>query len=158
LTAASADGPASLEDGLRGATEIEAKRLAMRVVEGKLAIGDTSASFAAFYEGRALRHVEEQASYGEYGRGQKAYYLDASGVLFYYHAAEQRTVTRPGRSGTDEVTIRAVFDPAGNMRAAEKTVNGQSHPLQHTDLQGAIARLGALRTAAEVAALDQKRK
>jgi hypothetical protein len=147
-----------LEDGQRGATEIEAKRLAMRVVEGKLATGDNSASFAAFYEGRALRQVEEKASYGEYGSGQKAYYLDASGVLFYYQAAEQRTITRPGRSVTDEVTIRAVFDPAGNMRAAEKTVNGQSHPLQHADLLGAIARLGALRTAADVAASNQERK
>jgi hypothetical protein len=151
VSAAAVDGPDSLEDGLRGAAEIEAKRPALRKVEGKLAMGDTSAEFEALYEGVVLRHVREEASYGEMGRGEKEYYLDSTGVLFYHHAEDERAATQAGQPAKESVSIRIAFDPAGNVRASEKTRNGQPAPLLDTDIQGAVARLGALRQAAEAA-------
>jgi hypothetical protein len=147
VSAAAVDGPASLEEGLRGAAEIEAKGPALRKIEGRIAEGDTHAGFEAFYEGTVLRQVEEEAAYGELGRGEKEYYLDSTGVLFYYHGEEERS----GGTGKDSVSIRIAFDPAGNVRASEKTVNGQAAPLLDSDVQSAVARLGALRQAAEAA-------
>jgi hypothetical protein len=138
VSAAAVDGPANLEDGLRGAAEIEAKLPALRRVEGTLAMGDTNAGFEAFYEGAVLRYVEEEPR-AAVGKAEKAYYLDSTGVLFYYHAEGERSVTR------------IAFDPAGNVRASEKTLDGQPAPLLDADIQAAVARLGALRQAAEAA-------
>jgi hypothetical protein len=156
LTAASGDGPGTLNEALRGAAEIDAKRAAMRASSGTLAVGDTSATFEAFYEGVVLRTVEERTSHGRGGKAEKDYYLDDSGVLFYFHAEEERARTGQGESGTDQVRLRIVFDPAGNVRASEKTVNGQEQPLLDVDVQGVVARLGALRQAAEKGASSSK--
>jgi hypothetical protein len=147
VSAAAVDGPASLDEGLRGAAEIEAKRPALRKVEGKLAMEGASTKFEAYFEGTVLRQVEEEAGHGA-SENEREYYLDSSGVLFYYHAQDERTVTQPGKSGKESVSIRVVFDPAGNVRASEKTLNGQPAPLLETDVSGAMARLGALRQAA----------
>lgn len=151
VSAAAVDGPASLEDGLRGAAEIEARRPTLRKVEGRLSMGDASAQFEAFFEGSVLRHVEEEAAYGELGKGEKEYYLDSTGVLFYYHAEEERSAGQSGAPGKDTVSIRIAFDPAGNVRASEKRINGQAVALLETDVRGALARLGALRQAADAA-------
>jgi hypothetical protein len=98
-----------------------------------------------------LRYVEEEASYGQMGKGENEYYLDSTGVLFYYHGEEERTVAQAGQSARESVSIRIAFDPAGNVRASEKARDGQLTQLLDTDVRAAVARLGALRQAAEAA-------
>lgn len=114
--------------------------------------GGSSASFEAYYEGDTLRHVAETGGYDALGRGRKRYYLDSTGVLFYYHAEDERGVTKPGAQAPDGSSIHIVFDSAGNVRASEKRLNGQPVELLDSDVLGALARLGSLRQAAEASA------
>jgi hypothetical protein len=152
VSAAVVDGPASVAEGRRDAAEIEGRRADLRRVAGRLTTGDSNTSFEAYYDGNALRHVAETTGYGSPGKGRRRYYLDSTGVLFYYHAEDERGVTQAGGQQPDGSSIHIVFDSAGNVRASEKRLNGRPTELLDSDVRGALARLGALRQAAEAGA------
>jgi putative lipoprotein len=143
------DGADSRSGGAARVEAIRADLASYRAVQGTGAAGDDGAAWIAYFDGAALRCIDETSGQGHDGTAENEYYFE-SGKLVAYVSRETRAVTDPGRpAGEERVTLRLAFDPSGAEAELSKTVDGRPAPIDGSEI--AAVRTRAALLAAEAA-------
>jgi putative lipoprotein len=90
------DGADSRSGGAARVEAIRADLASYRAVQGTGAAGDDGAAWIAYFDGAALRRIDETSGQGHDGTAENEYYFE-SGKLVAYVSRETRAVTDPGR-------------------------------------------------------------
>ena len=133
--------------------KIEAMRADLagyRAVQGASAAGGNAAVWTAYFDGTALKCIDETSNQTDGGAAENEYYFE-SGVLVAYVSRGTRSAADPSRAGGEEehVTLRLAFDTSGAEKELSKTVEGRPAALEMTEVAAVRSRAAFL--AAEAA-------
>ena len=94
-------------------------------VAGTWEQGDARSQYRAWFEHGQLAWLSEERSQGEYGRGSHQYYF-RDGVLYYYRALENRTLTTgPAAGGSVDSRVEVEFNHGSAVRATRLAHEGE---------------------------------
>lgn len=128
------------------AGDIATRLATLRRIDGSWQDGDAASVISAYFEGGALRYLEERMTIGQYGSAVNAYYFE-EGALFYHETIKQvRSAGQPPDAG-DEIAFRVLFGPDGVTTASSKWINGESGELDDAELQTALRHAAVIREA-----------
>lgn len=126
-------------------SQLEARIDSLERVDAVWQMGDASSVVSAFFDGAALRVINEKMDTGNYSSAVHKYYFDDR-ALFCYLRSEARAAAAPeGEGDVDEITMQLFFDGRGELLFSEKTRNGKKVDLDEHDVPEVMAHVAQLR-------------
>lgn len=138
--------PAPAEDGAAARAEtliqerdaLLGRKASLEAVPAKWSLDDDIRStLTGYYEGDALRIIEEEMTMGEFGSARSSYFYTPKGGLFAYteSKASQRGA-RTGKAVTEQIDLELLFAPNGSLAGGERKVDGSPAELTGVEAQG----------------------
>jgi predicted small lipoprotein YifL len=133
---AEAQVAAQVEPLLAAKRQIEQQQAALTPRKNKWTYGNTVSELTGYFDGTALRLIEEQMSMGDLGSVHARYFYTPEGRLFAYdETKETRSGTAANAVKTEQGALRLFFRENGTLLSGERTVDGKAAPLSGIEEQ-----------------------